>query len=330
MLKKPEKLVRREKPLGAIWREGIGNLLFYSIVIGICFIILYPVLKLFPTVFNDMGMIGGSGSIWIPEKFSLGSFRVAIYMVYGNVRNVAFSILYAAAVALIQMFMSAMIGYAIARHNFWYTKMLTFFVVLVILVPPQATLISQYLSFKKFSLFGIIPLLNGGQTIDLVNNPMVLLIINLFGFGVKQSVFAFMFRQSFKGFPSVLEEAARIDGCGYFKTYIRIAFPNAKPIIITVLTLSFVWNYGDTYYTGYFYPDGPFLAKRIGSLFQWANREMISDVANKLLGVVGDDNIILDAVKHAAALLYAVPLLIFYFIIQKKLVQNFENSGIVG
>lgn len=330
MLKRSEKTVRRDKPIVSVWRESIGKLLFYSIIIGICFIVLYPILKLFPTVFNDMGSIGGSGSIWVPDKFSLGSFKVAIYMVYGNFKMVGFSLLYAAVIAFIQMFMSALIGYAIARHDFWYTKLLTFFVILVILVPPQATLVSQYLTFKKFSLFGLIPLFNGGETIDLVNNPAVLFLINFFGFGVNQSVFAFMFRQSFKGFPYVLEEAARIDGCGYFKTYMRIAFPNAKPIIITVLTLSFVWNYGDTYYTGYFYPDGPFLANRLGSLFQWANREMISDVANNLLGVVGDNNLILDAVKHAAALLYAVPLLIFYFIIQKKLVQNFENSGIVG
>lgn len=317
------KLVRR-------WQNGLYNIIFYSVIIGICFIILYPLIKLLPSVFSDLSQIGTQNSIWIPDTFSVDSFKLAVKLVYGDPETVITTIGYSTLIALIQMIMSALIGYSIAREDFWYTKVLTFLVVLAILVPQQAILISQYLSFKKFSLFGIIPLLNAGKTIDLINNPAVLLLINFFGFGVKQSVFVFMFRQYFKGFPTVLEEAARIDGCGYFKTYIKIAFPNAKPIIMTVLTLSFVWNYGDTYYTGYFYSEGAFAATNLSSLFQWSNRNLVSQVAERLLGVHGDEMIILDAAKHAAVLLYILPLLIFYLVIQKRLVQNFENSGIVG
>ena len=319
----PDKMLRQ-------WQEALLNIVFYSVVIGICFIVLYPLIKLLPSVFSDLSQIGEQGSIWIPKKFSIDSFKLAVTLVYGDAATMLTTIVHSIVASFIQMFMSALMGYAIARENFWYTKIMTALVILVMIVPQQAILIFQYISFKQFSLFGLIPLVNGGNTVDLINNPLVLLMINFLGFGVKQSVFVFMFRQYFNSFPTVLEEAARIDGCGYFKTYLRIAFPNAKPIIMVVLTLSLVWNYGDTYYTGYFYPDGAFAATKLSSLFQWSNRNLVSQVAERLFGVHGDEMIILDAAKHAAVLLYILPLLIFYLLIQRNLVQNFENSGIVG
>lgn len=39
------------------------------------------------------------------------------------------------------------------------------------------------------------------------------------------------------------------------------------PALVTALSLAFVWNYGDTYYTGYFHPGGPYIASQLSRVF---------------------------------------------------------------
>jgi len=169
-----------------------------------------------------------------------------------------------------------------------------------------------------------------GDTIDLINKPITLFILAFFGFGVNQSLFVFVFRQFFKNTPKELEEAALIDGCGFHRTYFRIMLPNAKPAIATVAVLGFVWNYGDTYYTGYFHPDGPYLSSILTTTFQSANERFILDAMQEWYNLPMSSSFIFDAVKQAGALIYMAPLLIVYFIAQKWLVENIENAGIVG
>lgn len=59
-----------------------------------------------------------------------------------------------------------------------------------------------------------------------------------------QAFAAFLFRQYFLGFPSDIEDAARIDGLGYWGAYWRIVVPNSKAIFAAIGTLTFIgsWN----------------------------------------------------------------------------------------
>ncbi len=310
--------------------EGIVGFLFVTLLLGLCFTVLYSVIKVLPVVFNDMNDLGNPNVIWVPDKMSVDSFKLAIKTVYGDGLVMIQTLLYCAVIAFIQMMLSAMVGYVIGRGGSRLYDVITALVVMAIMVPPQTLLISQYLQFKNFDFLGIISLLNGGNKLDLIGNPIVLYILALTGFGLRQNVFVFIFRQSFKSFPKELEESALIDGCNFYGTYFKIAFPNAVPSMVTVLTLSFVWNYGDKFYTTYFDPEGPYLANKLSSLFQYSNRDIIANYANKYFGITGNSSFIMDAVKYAAVLLYLLPLLLMYFFMQKKLVENFERSGIVG
>lgn len=310
-------------------KKIVYKLMFYSLVIGLCFAILYPLIKLIPAVFNDLEDIGNPDVVWIPIKFSVDSFRAAIKLVFGNGMSVLESLGYAVIISAIQIFICALSGYALGRVKFWGRNFLFFLVILTFVVPPQSLLISQYLSFKHFDVFGLIKLING-STIDIINKPYTLYIIALLGFGVKQSLFIFIFRQFFKGLPNELEEAAFIDGCGFYKTFFKVALPNAIPAIMTVAILGFVWNYGDTYYTSYFNPSGPYLSNKLSSTFIPANSQNIIYAIRTWYDVPQAGILAYDAVKSAAALLYLLPLLIVYFVIQKNIVENFEQSGIVG
>lgn len=302
---------------------------FISLIVGLGFAILYPLIKLIPTVFNNLEDLGNPDVVWVPMEFSTVSFEAAIRLVFGNGMPMVQSILYAAAIAVIQIFVCALAGYTLGRVNFWGRNIVMFLVILTFVVPPQSLLISQYLSFKNFDILGIFTALSG-STIDLINKPITLFLLAIFGFGVKQSMFVFIFRQFFKGLPKELEEASLIDGCGFYRTYFRICLPNAIPAIMTVGILSFVWNYGDTYYTGFFHPDGPYLSIKLAQTFSAANVNNILYAVQTWYSVPGANVFAFDAVKQAAAFIYLLPLLIIYFAVQKKLVQNFEQSGIVG
>ena len=303
--------------------------LFYSLVIGLCFSILYPLLKIIPVVFSDFSDLGNPDVIWVPQKASALSFTAAIRIGFGNGSTMLLTLLYCAAITIIQIMISAFAGYSLARVNFPLRGLVMILVVITIIVPPQSLLISQYLHFKHFDVLGLVSMISG-KTYDLVNKPYTLYILALTGFGVKQSIFVFIFRQFFISLPNELEEAAHIDGCGFYKTFFKIVFPTAVPAITTVAALAFVWNYGDTYYTGYFHPDGPYMANTLSQLFNPVNVPWLLSVIQRWYSLPSVSNFTFDAVKYAAAILFLSPLLVLYFIVQKKIVQNFERSGIVG
>ncbi|MCL2404602.1 MAG: carbohydrate ABC transporter permease [Defluviitaleaceae bacterium] len=308
----------------------VGNILFYSLVVGLSFAILYPLIRVLPVVFSEFRYLNDPDVIWVPIQFSMLSFRAAIRVGFGNFTNMGLTLVYAAVIAIVQIVISAMAGYSLGRVKFPGQTMVMIFVFMVIIVPPPALLIPQFLRFAQFEVLGIVGLFNNGQPLNLLNNQATLFILSFTGFGVKQAIFIFIFRQFFKGLPLELEEAALIDGCGFYKTFVRIAFPMAVPAIVTVFALAFVWNYGDTYLTGYFHPDGPYLANSLDLLFQYQNMEHLNNFIVRIYNLPFSTSFMFDAIKHAAALVYLAPLLLMYFISQRRIVENFERAGIVG
>jgi multiple sugar transport system permease protein len=292
------------------------------IIVGLSFIILFPLIKVLPNVFNVFEDIGNPNIVWIPEHFGVDAFRASkryielmggssIFTLLGQ------SLFYAFMIAVIQTFMSAMAGYSFARVDFKGVNVLFGIVIITFIVPPQALLISQYLLFSD---------------LDLLNDPTTLYMLAIFGFGVRQSLFIFIFRQFFVNVPKELEEAARVDGCGFYKTYFKIILPNAIPAIMTVMVFSFVWNYGDTYYTRFFHPDGPYISSLLTKIFapSTSNVQFLSRSVDTWFSFKQFTNFTFDAIKQAALLWAILPLMSIYFIVQRKFVQSFERSGIVG
>ena len=275
--------------------------------------------------------LGNPNVIWIPQEFSTVSFKMATRLVMPQgIMSMLKSVLYAAFIMVLQVFFSAMVGYSLARVKFWGRGVVFGMVILVFLLPRQSLLLAQYISFVHFDVLGIMDLFTAAGEINLINNPIVLVLLAVFGFGVNQSLFIFLFSQFFKNIPKELEEASLIDGCGFYKTYFRIMLPNAIPIISTVGILSFVWNYGDTYYTNYFNPNGEYMSTLLSSTFVSANKEFILNALTNWYDVPVTSDMAFDAVKQAGVLIFLIPLLIVYLIGQRRLVENMENSGLVG
>lgn len=302
-----------------------------GLILGLCFTILYPIIQLVPTIFSDIEDLGNPNVIWLPIESSTVSFKAAIrFILPDGILTMLKSVLYAGSIMIIQVFFAAMAGYALARVKFFGSRLVFFLVILVFLVPQQSLLLSQYIYFNHFNAFGILKLFTKAGEVNLINQPITLYLFAILGFGVKHSLFIFIFSKFFKNIPNELEEAAQIDGCGFYKTYFKIMLPNAIPAISTVAVLSFVWNYGDTYYTNYFNPDGPYLSTILSTTFSPANKDFVVNAVKTWFSLPLASDFAFDAVKQAGVLIFLLPLLIVYFGAQKWLVENLENSGLVG
>ena len=307
------------------------GLITLILILGLCFVILHPFLKLVPTVLSAPKELGNPNVIWIPEQFSIDSFRIAATITLSGYSTIVSSIGYALAITCIQVFVAAMTGYTMARVHYKFgTPLIFVMVILSFLVPRQSLLVSQYVYFQHFDAFYIMRL--WGAETNLINNPLSLYLMAMLGFGVNQSLMILIFSQFFKNIPKELEEAALIDGCGFYKTYFNIMIPNAIPAIVIVVILAFVWYYGDTYFTRYFDPSGEYLGTKLAIKF--ANNDTQKDFVQKLaqnrFGITAERDLIFDSVKQAAMLIFLAPLLAVYLFAQRWLVENLESSGLVG
>lgn len=123
-----------------------------------------------------------------------------------------------------QVLVAALAGYGFARFEFRGKNILFFIIILTMMVPPQVN---------------IVPLFYLMSRLGWINTYQALIIPGIFGgFGV------FMMKQYFSSITTELEDAARIDGCGSFGVFCRIALPSALPAIITLSIFTFVttWN----------------------------------------------------------------------------------------
>jgi ABC-type glycerol-3-phosphate transport system permease component len=130
----------------------------------------------------------------------------------------------AAVIVTCNLFLSALGGYAFARLRFPGRELLFLLVLATLMVPDQLRLVPIFLMIVHWGLFGSFW---GYIMINLVSA------VNLF----------FM-RQYFLTIPKDFEEAAKLDGAGYFKTFWRVMLPLALPAMAALAILQFqgTWN----------------------------------------------------------------------------------------
>jgi multiple sugar transport system permease protein len=123
-----------------------------------------------------------------------------------------------------QLLLGSLCGYGLARIPYRHANKVFYLIVATLMVPAAVTFVP---SFVLVSSLGWVSSLRG------------LIVPGLFaGFT------AFMFRQYFLSFPRELEEAARIDGLGYWGAYWRIVVPNSGGFFAAVAVIQFIasWN----------------------------------------------------------------------------------------
>jgi|WetSurMetagenome_2_1015567.scaffolds.fasta_scaffold08210_2 ABC-type glycerol-3-phosphate transport system permease component len=124
-----------------------------------------------------------------------------------------------------QLFACSLVAYAFARLNFYGRGFLFGLLLATMMLPSQVTMIPQFMLWKSLGCY---------------NTLRPLWVPAWFG----SAFFIFLLRQFFMTIPKELEDAAKIDGCGFFGIYWRIMLPLAGPAMATVAIFSFMasWN----------------------------------------------------------------------------------------
>ncbi|MCM8778380.1 MAG: carbohydrate ABC transporter permease [Candidatus Omnitrophica bacterium] len=159
---------------------------------------------------------------WIPQKIVWTNYIRAWKAVpFG--RFYINSIIVAVCVTVGVVFTSSFSAYAFSRLNFPGRDKLFFAYIATMMIPGSVIIIPQ---FALIRIFG---------WLDTYRALIIPAMFTAFG--------TFLLRQFFMTLPKDLEDAAKIDGCGYLGIYWRIVLPLSKPALATLATLTFIGNW---------------------------------------------------------------------------------------
>lgn len=203
------------------------------------------------------------------------------------------SVVVTACVTIAQLITCSMGGYAFARLRFPGKRLIFILFLASMMVPQHVTLIPVFIIIRGLGLY----------------NSLGALIVPY-----ATSVFGtFLLKQFFETIPDELEDAGKIDGAGFLQIYWRIMLPLAGPPLATlaILTFNSSWN-------NFFWP------------LIFINS---SDKMTLPLGMIylrGQDGVTNSGVLMAAIVLNLIPVLIFFMIFQRRLVEGVTLSGLKG
>lgn len=294
----------------------IYALLRYLIIIGLSFLILYPIfVKCMVSLMPNEDLFNTS-VIFLPKNPTLTNFKIVWNAV--NYPIVFLKTLFICIiVSALQVASSTLVAYGLAKFKFYGQKIIVALVIFMMVIPAQVILTPLYIRFRFFDITQLIQVGGEMSGISLIDTPLPFILLSATATSFKNGLYIFMLIQHFKNSPKVLDEAALIDGCTKFSTFIRIALPGSVPMLMSVFLFSFVWQWNDYYYTSVLAPNmGLMSTKLLNVQFSW------------IAGIGSDYSF---SVSYAPRLLLLIsPLIVLYLFTQRFFVESIERSGIVG
>ncbi len=314
--------LRRKAAMDMVW-----PIMRFFILFGLCFIILYPLIYMISCAFRAQEDMNDPTVMWIPRHFTLKIIQqTATAMDFGN--TLVNTLFLNIGCSLVQVVTCAITGYGFARFKFKGKNLLFGLVIMMILVPNQIIAIPQYMEFRY--CLGLQPLISDifgtkvGNMFNLIDTPLTMYLPALTANGIRAGLMIFIFRQFFKGLPKELEDAAYLDGCGPFKTFIKVMVPNAASSFLTVFLFSVVWYWNDYYVSSTFFTQNSTIALMLKNLSSQLTLTLFNSAT---VQVSPREQIIW---MEAGCLLAVLPLLIMYMFLQKYFTEGIERSGLVG
>jgi multiple sugar transport system permease protein len=253
-----------------------------------------PLLLVLLTAFKSQSESRTVPPTYFPTQPSLRAFDVLFFQDAASpvLRWLLNSLAAATLYALLVLLVCSLAGYALARMDFPGKNVIFTVIILTLFVPGFIFLMPNFLILDKLGW---------------LDQIWALVVPGAAGaFGV------FFMRQFFLGLPKELEESARLDGAGPFRTWWSIVLPNARPALVTLGVLSFLTNWND-----FIWP--------IYVLFS-PERLTLPAGLSRLQGAYTIDY----PVVMAGAMLAAIPAIALYVFVQRYVIEGVASSGVKG
>jgi len=280
------------------WRLKPGDLLTYAVLIILAIFFIAPIVWMISTslkagaeVFTDTG--------WIPQNPRLDNFETIFGSDFPVINWFVTSLLTASIGTVLVVILTSMSGYAFARMDFPGKRILFSLLIATLLLPAVMFLVPQFLIILQIG--NVVP------EVGLATIPAYMLPHLAAVFGV------FFMRQFFQGIPVEIEEAAYVDGASRFTTFRSVVLPLAGPALATLGVITFlgIWN-------DYLWP--------------LVNCTFDSDACTLQAGLVNFQGQYSAeyGLLMAGTVVAAVPVLIFYVLAQRFVIQSVASAGVKG
>ena len=270
-------------------RERTGRAARIVAAVVVAAVLIFPLYWMVVVAFSSRSeLIAGDLRFW-PRSLTLENFRqvfaefpVATW--FGN------SIAIALVVAAITVTVSMMAGYAFAQLRFRGSTLLFLLSLAALMIPVQVIMVTLFKLVTTLGLYG--------------SYWAVILPTSASAFGV------FLARQFILAIPKDLIEAARIDGAGHLRVFVRIVLPLSRPLLAVLFFMSVLQTWNDFAW--------PLIALKQNQLFTLPIGLLY------LQGQFGSDY----GGTMAFALIIVTPMVVLFLIFQRYFVQGFARSGI--
>ncbi|MCL2034612.1 MAG: carbohydrate ABC transporter permease [Oscillospiraceae bacterium] len=258
--------------------------------------VIWSLLNLVPLAMVTMGSFKSTAEIYLgpfalPSRFSWENYDRAILR--SNVlRGIFNSFSYAIVSVLIILALSLMTAYVLSRYKSRIIGIVYILFVLGILVPTQATYIPLVSTFGRYGL----------------TNKAFTMIIIYVTFNLPLSII--LITGYMKGINKEIDEAARIDGCGPFMTFVWIVAPLAVPAAATAGILSYINIYNDLIFANLF------ISK--------TELQTITQVINSFSAQYVTDM----GATFAAVMIAILPMIIIYMLFQEKVIAGMSAGAL--
>ena len=282
-----QKSIRKDNPVLA----AVLRVIIYIVLIALAVFTLIPFVWMISSSLKLDREVFAYPMTWIPETFHWENYsliwtRVPLVTYFKNTAFIA------VVVTLLQTLTSSFAAYAFAKLTFRGRDTLFLAYIATIAVPWQAYMLPQFIMMRSMGLY------------DTLWAMVVLQAFSAFG--------VFLMRQFYRGIPTELCEAARLDGLSEYGIWARIMLPLSKAAIATLVIFTFVGTWNDYM--------GPmiYLTRDVNKTVQVGLRRFIQENSS-------DYHLIM-----AASLCSLIPVSIMFLALQRYFIEGIATSGLKG
>ena len=275
-------------------QSAIGRVLLYAVLAFGAVIFVMPLVWMISTSLKSDGLVYNIPIVWIPPKLEWHNYLDAWTKSVPPFTTFYANTIFITVMNIIGLLVSSsLVAFGFARIRFWGRDGIFLLMIATMMLPKQVTFIPIYLFWAK---------------IGLVNTFWPLIIPEWLTNGYN----VFLLRQFFMSISTELDDAARIDGAGWFTIYWRILIPLAKPAIGVIAIQAFAWNWNN-YFDPLIYLSEP--------------SKLTVAVALRLFQTQQSDHIPETMAMTVVAL---IPILLVFYVAQAKFIQGIVISGVKG
>ena len=271
----------------------ITTILFLVLLLG-SLVMIVPLLWMVSTSVKNKLDVFAMPPVWIPTEINWSKYS-EIWTKGPLLSGLINSLKVCLSVTIVGTFTSSLAAFAFAKLRFPYKNQIFLALLGTMMIPFAIVMIPQFIIFSK---------------IGWVDSLKPLIIPGLFG----NVSMIFFLRQYMQGIPTDLIEAARIDGCSFFKIFYKIIFPLSGPAISAQIILWFmgIWN---DYLAPSIYINTP----------EKMTIQTVIQSFNATYAIQTDYPLIM-----AASVMSMLPIIIVFIVFQKWIIESIAISGVKG